>query len=184
MSSLYYRVTRPIVTLCGSTKFKDEFDLVSQELTMQGFIVLSCGVFSHSDNIELLESEKVTLDRLHLDKIMISDLVYIINKDGYIGVSTKKEIEFALKHGKKIIFRENTTIETKQKQQTNHTFIELVTKIKNNIAEFFTPNKERCRNCGSTRIFQIGKFFDSKFGSIKKCKCQTCGYQENKYLDL
>lgn len=98
---------RKTITLCGSTKFKDEFMKKQQELTLDGWIVLSVGVFGHADNVKINEEQKEELDKIHKDKIALSDAIYVINKDGYIGKSTKSEIEFARDKGKTIYYLED-----------------------------------------------------------------------------
>ena len=37
-----------VIPLCGSTKFKEEFMQVRKELTLQGNIIISVGMFAHS----------------------------------------------------------------------------------------------------------------------------------------
>lgn len=92
-----------VITLCGSTKFKDDFIRVQKELTLKGYIVLSVGLFGHSgDNEVWAEGIKEMLDDMHKKKIDMSDEIYVINKNGYIGESTKSEIEYAKNHNKKI----------------------------------------------------------------------------------
>lgn len=93
-----------IITLCGSTKFKNVFNRVAQRLSLKGHIVLSPTIFSHADNIELTEENFQILKKVHLDKIVMSDVVIIINVDGYIGETTKEEIEYAEKLNKEIIY--------------------------------------------------------------------------------
>lgn len=93
-----------IITLCGSTKFKKLFEQINRHLTLSGYIVLSVGVFGHADKERLSEENKKFLDELHFQKIAMSDCIFVINKDGYIGESTTKEIEYAAKHGKKILY--------------------------------------------------------------------------------
>ena len=95
-----------IVTLCGSTRFKDEFLTVQKDLTLQGHIVLSVGLFAHADNIELSQEDKIRLDNLHREKINMSDAIFVINKDGYIGESTYGEIDWASRMKKQIFFLE------------------------------------------------------------------------------
>ena len=97
---------REIVTLCGSTKFKYDFEEHNKILTMQGKIVLMPGCFAHFDKIEITEQEKIDLDILHKDKILLSDYIFVINKDGYIGSSTKSEIEFAINNKKPVFYLE------------------------------------------------------------------------------
>ncbi len=97
-----------VITLCGSTKFKEEFLLEQKRLTLEGNIVISVGLFGHSgDNEVFKESTKAMLDDMHKRKIDMADEIYVINKNGYIGKSTKSEIEYALKNGKKINYMEN-----------------------------------------------------------------------------
>jgi len=86
-----------IVTLCGSTRFKDEFENARYEETMAGNIVLTVGFFHHVDTVpgvrpQLTPGEKVRLDVLHKRKIDISDEILVINPGDYIGESTAGEI--------------------------------------------------------------------------------------------
>lgn len=104
---LYYKVLKsPKVCLCGSTRFKDKFFEVAREFTLKGCIVTMPMVFVHSGD-EVNEVEKEYLDEVHKAKIADADLVYIINCDGYVGNSTRNEINWALKLGKKIEYLES-----------------------------------------------------------------------------
>ena len=104
----YYKTpVLPIITLCGSTRFKEEFLQKQKELTLKGYIVLSVGLFGHSGDEEVWdEGNKQLLDDLHKAKIEMSSAIYVINKNGYIGESTKSEIEWAQQLGKKIYYLE------------------------------------------------------------------------------
>lgn len=95
-----------IVCLCGSTKFKQEFIEANFRETMAGKIVLSVGFFSHADKkfYTPTEQEKIMVDELHKRKIDLADEVLILNVGGYIGESTKSELEYATKLGKTIRF--------------------------------------------------------------------------------
>lgn len=96
-----------IITLCGSTRFKEYFLLEQQRLTFEGNIVISVGLFGHSGDDEVWEGKtKEMLDDMHLRKIDLSDEIFVINVNGYIGKSTKKEIEYAIKTNKKISYLE------------------------------------------------------------------------------
>lgn len=95
-----------IITLCGSTKFKNEYEDIAKDLALQGHAVLSVNLFAHADNIELTPEQKIKLDNAHKQKINISDAIFVINKDGYIGESTYSEIDWAERMGKQIIFLE------------------------------------------------------------------------------
>ena len=94
-----------VITLCGSTKFKDEFLKAQKELTLMGYIVISVGLFGHSGDNEVWEDGiKEMLDDMHKRKIDMSDAIMVIDVDGYIGESTKKEMEYAKKQRKSIFF--------------------------------------------------------------------------------
>jgi len=88
-----------IITLCGSTRFKAEYEYINKELTLAGWIVLSCGVFKDKD---IIDEEKKELDRLHLKKIDMSDAIFVIDQNEYIGESTKKEIYYAQQKNKEV----------------------------------------------------------------------------------
>ena len=103
-----------IITLCGSTKFKNEFLKVQKDLTLQGNIVISVGLFGHSGDTEVWENmdegtrtkTKEMLDDMHKRKIDMADEIFVINVGGYIGESTKSEIEYAKGLNKSINYLE------------------------------------------------------------------------------
>ena len=98
--------TKPkVVTLCGSTRFKDKFFEVAKELTCEGYIVLAPFHFRHCGDIITPKLSEL-LYSLHIKKIEISDEIYVINVNGYIGESTEKEIEYAKATSKKIRYLE------------------------------------------------------------------------------
>ena len=104
-----------VLMLCGSTRFKDEFLKVRKDLTLQGNIVISVGLFGHSGDSEVWENmdegtltkTKEMLDDMHKRKIDMADEIFVINVDGYIGESTKSEIEYAKSLGKKVNYLED-----------------------------------------------------------------------------
>lgn len=96
-----------IITLCGSTKFKDDFIREQKLLTLEGNIVISVGMFGHADNEVIDDKTKEMLDEIHKRKIDLADEIFVINKNGYIGSSTKSEIEYATKKGKVVNYLEN-----------------------------------------------------------------------------
>jgi len=99
-----------VITLCGSTKFKDEFVEVQRKLTLEGNIVISVGLFGHADGeyeTVLTDEVKIMLDDMHKRKIDMAEEIFVINKNGYIGESTRSEIDYASKKGKKISYLEN-----------------------------------------------------------------------------
>lgn len=96
-----------VVTLCGSTKFKDEFISVQKKLTLDGKIVISVGLFGHSGDDEVwTDGTKEMLDDMHKRKIDMADSIFVINVGGYIGSSTRSEIEYAIKTGKGVEYLE------------------------------------------------------------------------------
>jgi hypothetical protein len=103
-----------IVVLCGSTRFYDEFQAANYDLTMLGKIVLSVGFYPHAltkhghgEGVGHDSSEKIALDELHKRKIDLADRVYVLNVNGYIGESTRSEIEYAERHGKPVDYLES-----------------------------------------------------------------------------
>jgi hypothetical protein len=100
----------PVITLCGSTRFKDEFMETQKRLTLAGNIVISVGLFGHSGDTEVwdgmdegtLSKTKEMLDDMHKRKIDMADEIFVRNVDGYIGSSTRSEIEYAKNNGKRV----------------------------------------------------------------------------------
>ena len=103
-----------VITLCGSTRFKDEFMEAQKRLTLEGNIVISVGLFGHSGDHEVWENmdegtmtaTKEMLDDMHKRKIDMADEIFVINVGGYIGESTRSEIEYAVIHGKTVKYLE------------------------------------------------------------------------------
>lgn len=92
-----------IVTICGSMKFKDKMMEVAKNLEIENkYVVIQC-IYS---NDEFSEEDKKVLADLHYNKIEISDAIYVVNVNGYIGKSTSKEIEVAKKMGKEVMYLE------------------------------------------------------------------------------
>jgi|GEM_PF-6657013 len=92
------------VCLCGSTKFKQEYEVVNKALTLAGMAVFTVGCFPHADHFDITEKEKEIVDRLHLWKIDKADCVVIIWPGCYIGESTLREKEWAQTIGKQLFF--------------------------------------------------------------------------------
>ena len=103
-----------VITLCGSTRFKDEFMEAQKKLTLAGNIVISVGLFGHSGDNEVWEGmsedtltkTKIMLDDMHKRKIDMADEIFVVNVGGYIGSSTKSEIEYAHSTGKAVKYLE------------------------------------------------------------------------------
>ena len=96
-----------VITLCGSTRFKEQFIEIQKKLTLEGNIVISVGAFGHcGDNEVWTDGKKAMLDRMHLAKIDLADEIFVINVGNYIGDSTRNEIEYAKSKGKSVRFLE------------------------------------------------------------------------------
>ena len=99
----------PVITLCGSTRFKEQFMEAQKRLTLEGYIVISVGLFGHSGDDEVwTEGTKEMLDEMHKRKIDMADEIFVINVGGYIGQSTRSEIDYALAHGKTVRYLEES----------------------------------------------------------------------------
>ena len=104
-----------VVTLCGSTRFKEQFYEVQKKLTLEGCIVISVGLFGHSGDHEVWENmdegtltkTKEMLDDMHKRKIDMADEIFVINVGGYIGDSTQSEIAYAKQTNKTVRYLEN-----------------------------------------------------------------------------
>ena len=115
----------PVITLCGSTKFKDEFMDAQKKLTLAGNIVISVGLFGHSGDEEVWEGmdegtltqTKEILDDMHKRKIDMADSIFVINVGGYIGESTRSEIAYAKAAGKQVFYLEEMAEETTQESE-------------------------------------------------------------------
>ena len=101
-----------VITLCGSTRFKDQFIEAQKHLTLEGNIVISVGLFGHSGDDEVWsEGTKAMLDDMHKRKIDMADEIFVINVGGYIGSSTRSEIEYAKRAGKTVRYLEEQNSE-------------------------------------------------------------------------
>lgn len=96
-----------IICLCGSTRFYCKFQEVNHQLTLAGHIVLSIGCDTKSDTgLNISAIQKLDLDELHKRKIDLCDEVLVLNVGGYIGESTRSEIEYANKIGRPVNYLE------------------------------------------------------------------------------
>src|SRR6266478_9429868 len=103
-----YQQDRPvIVCLCGSIRFVEVFRYVNQRETLAGKIVLAPGCFQGDAVLEVLPGVKQRLDALHLHKIALADEILVVNVDGYIGQSTRREIAYARQQGKRVRWLES-----------------------------------------------------------------------------
>ncbi len=95
-----------VVTLCGSLKYQNEMIKIARNLEVTfGYCVLQCVYDFAGKNDTQRERDKII--RAHFKKIDLCDFIYVVNIDGFIGESTKREIEYAKKHGKEIFYHED-----------------------------------------------------------------------------
>lgn len=92
-----------IITICGSLKFQKEMMIEAQKLALDGTCVL-IPIFPLIENIEINSEQLQNLKEEHFKRISLSDSILVINKNNYIGESTKLEIEFAKSLNKEIIY--------------------------------------------------------------------------------
>ncbi len=101
---LEMKATMPVPsTMClvGSTRFSQAYQEANQRETLAGRIVLTIGCDTKSDAmLRLTTEDKIRLDLLHLHKIDRADEVLVLNVGGYVGESTRREIEYARMLGK------------------------------------------------------------------------------------
>ena len=89
-----------VITLCGSTRFKEDFMREQKRLSLAGNIVISVGMFGHSGDDEVWnDGVKEMLDDMHKRKIDMADEIFVINVGGYLGESTRGEIKYAKSRG-------------------------------------------------------------------------------------
>lgn len=94
-----------VITICGSMRYQKEMMKIAEDLELKkGYAVIQCVYNVNGEKYEGIDAS--ILDKIHRKKIDISDAIYVVNIDGYIGSSTKKEIEYATNSGKEVIYHE------------------------------------------------------------------------------
>jgi hypothetical protein len=112
-----------IVCLCGSTRFYEQFMEANYKETMAGKIVLSVGFFMHRKDthhgqvVGCTPEQKIALDELHKRKIDLADEILVLNVGGYIGESTRSEINYAVAHNKIVRYLEVPAEASEEKQK-------------------------------------------------------------------
>jgi hypothetical protein len=116
--NMRHRMKREIITLCGSTRFRDEFQEVERALTLEGKIPLPPAIYGKAEGIAYPEELALHLWKVHMDKIAISDGIFVVNPQGYLGERTHKEIAIAQEQGKFVRYysEEYHVIKEKNKQ--------------------------------------------------------------------
>ena len=94
-----------VITICGSMRYKNEMMKIAEELELkEGYAVIQCVYNVNGEKYEGVDAK--ILDKIHRKKIDISDAIYVVNINGYIGESTKNEIEYAKQNNKEVIYQE------------------------------------------------------------------------------
>lgn len=94
-----------VITICGSMRYSKEMMKIAEELELkEEYAVIQCVYNIDGQRYEGVDAS--ILDKIHRKKIDISDAIYVVNIDGYIGNSTRNEIEYAKNNGKEVIYHE------------------------------------------------------------------------------
>ena len=96
-----------VITVCGSLKFENDINYWAERLTLEGNCILSIIYPINTDLSVYTSEQRKIFAEAHLKRIDLSDALFVVNKNGYIGGSTQKEIEYAKARGKEVIFLEN-----------------------------------------------------------------------------
>lgn len=106
------RQSPKVVCLCGSTRFGDAYRDAIRAETLEGNIVLSVGLLGHADGLDMDGPLKRVLDELHKRKIDVADEVLVLNVGGYMGPSTRGEIEYAVSTNTPVRYLEEPGVPT------------------------------------------------------------------------
>ena len=95
-----------IITVCGSYKFEKEMTEITEKMALEGNCMITPIDLTKPNKEAYTEEQALMLDRMHKEKIKLADAILVVNVNGYIGNSTKNEIEYAKNNGKKVIYHE------------------------------------------------------------------------------
>ena len=159
-----------VITLCGSTRFRAEYERVQKELTLQGNIVISVGLFGHSGDDEVWkDGVKEMLDEMHLAKIDMADEIFVINPGGYVGQSTSREIAYARSRGKTV--KSLCPLEPPCEPRARRMTPDFITELKEGEVFVFGSNKEGMHGGGAARIAykEFGAIWGEGVGMTGRC---------------
>lgn len=159
-----------VITLCGSTRFRTEYERVQKELTLQGNIVISVGLFGHSGDDEVWkDGVKEMLDEMHLAKIDMADEIFVINPGGYVGQSTSREIAYARSRGKTV--KSLCPLEPPCEPRARRVTPDFITELKEGEVFVFGSNKEGMHGGGAARIAykEFGAIWGEGVGMTGRC---------------
>ena len=95
-----------VITVCGSYKFKKEMNEITERMALQGNCMLTPIELTKPNKEAYSKEEAMMIDKMHKEKIKLSDAILVVNVNGYIGDSTKSEIEYAKSLHKEILYYE------------------------------------------------------------------------------
>lgn len=159
-----------VITLCGSTRFRAEYERVQKELTLKGNIVISVGLFGHSGDDEVWkDGVKEMLDEMHLAKIDMADEIFVINPGGYVGQSTSREIAYARSRGKTV--KSLCPLEPPCEPRARRVTPDFITELKEGAVFVFGSNKEGMHGGGAARIAykEFGAIWGEGVGMTGRC---------------
>ena len=159
-----------VITLCGSTRFRAEYERVQKELTLKGNIVISVGLFGHSGDDEVWkDGVKEMLDEMHLAKIDMADEIFVINPGGYVGQSTSREIAYARSRGKTV--KSLCPLEPPCEPRARRVTPDFITELKEGEIFVFGSNKEGMHGGGAARIAykEFGAIWGEGVGMTGRC---------------
>ena len=159
-----------VITLCGSTRFRAEYERVQKELTLKGNIVISVGLFGHSGDDEVWkDGVKEMLDEMHLAKIDMADEIFVINPGGYVGQSTSREIAYARSWGKTV--KSLCPLELPCEPRARRVTPDFITELKEGEVFVFGSNKEGMHGGGAARIAykEFGAIWGEGVGMTGRC---------------
>lgn len=93
-----------IITICGSLRFKNEIMEIAEKMELKGNCIISPIYPTNPNKDAYTDEEAEMLDNMHKEKIKISDAILVVNVNGYIGESTRSEIEYAKSLNKEVIY--------------------------------------------------------------------------------
>ena len=94
-----------VVTMLGSSKFKDDFIRESKRMTYEGYLVIPLILYWDEDGEKaMIPENRRILDSICRQKVRMCDIVFVVNRNGYIGTSTRNSIAYAKSLGKKIVY--------------------------------------------------------------------------------
>lgn len=94
-----------IITVCGSLRFFKEMMEITEKMELEGncmLVPIYNPLKSNKDNYS--DKDAIMLNKMHKERIKLSDAILVVNVNGYVGNSTKSEIEYAKALNKEIIY--------------------------------------------------------------------------------